>query len=49
MIRLQRLLDDYLKTTVWDEKMNRVRERWLWERKGSSTQKEPFSQNSTTE
>ena len=28
----QRKLADYIKTSLWDEEMNRRREYWLWER-----------------
>ena len=33
-IKNQRLLADYIKTSLWDERMNREREKWLWERRG---------------
>lgn len=32
-IRNQRMLDDYIRTSLWDEQMNRKREFWLWERR----------------
>ena len=28
----QRKLAEYIKTSLWDEEMNRRREYWLWER-----------------
>lgn len=31
--RVHRLLDEYLRTSIEDERMNRKREYWLWERK----------------
>jgi len=30
----QRKLAEYIKTSLWDEEMNRRREYWLWERSG---------------
>lgn len=33
-IRNERLLAEYIKTSLWDEEMNRRREYWLWERSG---------------
>jgi hypothetical protein len=30
----KRLLADYIRTSIWDEKMNQIREYWLWERSG---------------
>ena len=33
-IRKERLLADYIRTSLWDEKMNQIREYWLWERSG---------------
>lgn len=30
----QRKLAEYIKTSQWDEEMNRRREYWLWERSG---------------
>lgn len=38
-IRNARLLADYIRTSLWDEKMNQRREYWLWERKGAATKK----------
>ena len=32
--RNKRLLADYIRTSIWDEKMNQIREYWLWERGG---------------
>lgn len=32
--RNTRLLADYIRTSLWDEKMNQIREYWLWERSG---------------
>ena len=32
--RNMRLLTDYIRTSLWDEKMNQIREYWLWERSG---------------
>ena len=32
--RNTRLLADYIRTSLWDEKMNQIREYWLWERNG---------------
>lgn len=32
--RNTRLLTDYIRTSLWDEKMNQIREYWLWERSG---------------
>ena len=32
--RNERLLAEYIKTSLWDEEMNRRREYWLWERSG---------------
>ena len=32
--RNKRLLADYIRTSLWDEKMNQIREYWLWERSG---------------
>ena len=32
--RNKRLLADYIRTSIWDEKMNQIREYWLWERNG---------------
>lgn len=32
--RSKRLLADYIRTSLWDEKMNQIREYWLWERSG---------------
>ena len=37
-IKNQRLLADYIKTSLWDERMNREREKWLWERRGMYAQ-----------
>lgn len=37
-IKNQRLLADYIKTSLWDERMNREREKWLWERRGMCAQ-----------
>jgi hypothetical protein len=31
-VRNQRMLSDYIRTSLWDEHMNRKREFWLWER-----------------
>jgi len=33
-IQNKRLLAEYIKTSLWDEEMNRRREYWLWERSG---------------
>lgn len=38
-IRNERLLAEYIKTSLWDEKMNQIREYWLWERKGVTPRK----------
>jgi len=32
LIESQRKLAEYIKTSLWDEEMNRRREYWLWER-----------------
>jgi hypothetical protein len=32
--RNKQLLADYIRTSLWDEKMNQIREYWLWERSG---------------
>ncbi len=32
LIECQRKLAEYIKTSLWDEEMNRRREYWLWER-----------------
>ena len=32
----QRMLAEYIKTSLWDEMMNQRREYWLWERKGAT-------------
>lgn len=37
-VKNQRLLADYIKTSLWDERMNREREKWLWERRGMCAQ-----------
>ena len=37
-VKNQRLLADYIKTSLWDERMNREREKWLWERRGMYAQ-----------
>lgn len=34
LIENQRKLAEYIKTSLWDEEMNRRREYWLWERSG---------------
>lgn len=34
LIENQRKLAEYIKTSIWDEEMNRRREYWLWERSG---------------
>ncbi len=34
LIDNQRKLAEYIKTSLWDEEMNRRREYWLWERSG---------------
>ena len=34
-IENKRKLAAYIKTSLWDEKMNRKREFWLWERKNA--------------
>ena len=36
LIENQRKLAEYIKTSLWDEEMNRRREYWLWDRKGVS-------------
>ena len=38
-IRNERLLAKYIQTSLWDEKMNQIREYWLWERKGVTPKK----------
>ena len=39
----QRKLADYIKTSLWDEKMNLLREYWLWERSSiRSAKSEPY-------
>ena len=35
-VRLLRQLNQFIQTSLWDEMMNRRREYWLWERKGST-------------
>lgn len=35
-VRELRALHEYIEISLWDEKMNRVREYWLWERKETS-------------
>ena len=37
--RNERLLAEYIKTSLWDEEMNRRREYWLWERSGTHPKK----------
>ena len=37
-IENKRKLAAYIKTSLWDEKMNRKREFWLWERKNANSQ-----------
>lgn len=44
-IRNQRMLDDYIRTSLWDEQMNRKREFWLWERRQCSLH--PFCNGKT--
>ena len=39
LIENQRKLAEYIKTSLWDEEMNRRREYWLWERSGIHTKK----------
>ena len=39
LIENQRKLAEYIKTSLWDEEMNRRREYWLWERKSVTPQK----------
>ena len=39
LIENQRKLAEYIKTSIWDEEMNRRREYWLWERSGINTKK----------
>ena len=34
LIENQRKLTEYIRTSLWDEEMNRRREYWLWERSG---------------
>ena len=34
LIENQRKLAEYIRTSLWDEEMNRRREYWLWERSG---------------
>ena len=38
-IQNARLLAKYIQTSLWDEKMNQIREYWLWERKGVTPKK----------
>ena len=38
-IQNARLLAKYIQTSLWDEKMNQIREYWLWERKGVNPRK----------
>ena len=38
--RVHRLLDTYLRTSIEDERMNRKREYWLWERKSNNQSKQ---------
>ena len=38
--RVHRLLDEYLRTSIEDERMNRKREYWLWERKSNNQSKQ---------
>ena len=33
-IQNARLLAKYIQASLWDEKMNQIREYWLWERSG---------------
>lgn len=41
-VKNQRLLADYIKTSLWDERMNREREKWLWERRGMCAHKTKY-------
>ena len=34
-IAAQHWLDEFIRISLWDEAMNRKREYWLWERKGT--------------
>lgn len=36
--RLKRMLQAYISTSEWDERMNIKRERWLWERSKKQSQ-----------
>ena len=38
-IEHQRKLAAYIRTSLWDEKMNCVREYWLWERRSTQNRK----------
>ena len=38
-IQNARLLAKYIQASLWDEKMNQIREYWLWERKGVAPKK----------
>ena len=43
--RNAQLLADYIRTSLWDEKMNQQREYWLWEHACSPPKRSPRRSN----